>query len=119
MVSIPRAEYERLVEAAEDLAAISAYDRAIAAGDDPRQHLVRHAVTAGESPVRVIREWRGLTSAELARRAGLHRVQVHDIETGKSAGSVQTLRRIAGALDVMLDDVVPADPSDDGGGGRP
>ena len=119
MVSISRAEYERLVEAAEDLAAISAYDRAIAAGGDGMPHEVLARIIAGESPVRVIREWRGLTSAELARRAGLHRVQVHDIETGKSAGSFQTLRRIAGALDVMLDDVVPADPSDDGGGGRP
>ena len=117
MVSIPRAEYERLVEAAEVLAAISAYDRAIAAGGDGMPHEVLARIIAGERPVRVIREWRGLTSAELARRAGLHRVQVHDIETGKSAGSVQTLRRIAGALDVMLDDVVPADPDDDGGGG--
>ncbi len=60
----------------------------------------------GENPVRVLREWRGLTQAELARRAGLHRVQVHDIETGKSRGSVDTLMAIADALGVALDDVV-------------
>lgn len=56
--------------------------------------------------MKVIREWRGLTQAELARRAGLHRVQLHDVETGKSRGSVDTLKAIAVALDVSLDDVV-------------
>lgn len=57
---------------------------------------------ACENPVRVIGEWRCLTQAELARRADLHRVQLHDIKTGKSRGSVDTLKAIA----VALDDVV-------------
>ena len=56
----------------------------------------------------VIRAWRGLTAAELARRAGLNRVQIHDIETGKRGGSVATMKRIADALEVPLDDVVAA-----------
>lgn len=60
----------------------------------------------GENPVRVIREWCGLAQADLARKAGIHRVQLHDIETGKSRGSVDTLRAIAVALDVGMDDVV-------------
>ena len=105
-ITIPRAEYERLVEAADELAAVIAYDRAVAAGGEGMPHEVLARIVGGESPVRVIREWRGLAAAELARRAGLHRVQVHDIETGKSAGSAQTLKRIAEALDVPLDDLV-------------
>ena len=39
------------------------------------------------------------------RRAGLHRVQVHDLESGKSRGSVDTLKAIAAALEVSLDDI--------------
>lgn len=114
MVTIRRDEYERLLEAAEDLAAIAAHDRAAAAGGEGIPHDVLARMVAGENPVRVIREWRGFGAAELARRAGLHRVQVHDIESGKRKGSVQTLRRIAHALDVLLDDVVPAgDEPDD------
>ena len=54
----------------------------------------------------MIREWRGLTEAGPARRADLHRVQLHDIETGKPRGSVDTLKAIAVALDVGMDDVV-------------
>jgi mRNA interferase RelE/StbE len=107
MISIPRAEYERLLEAADELAAVTAYDRALAAGGEGMPHAVLARIVDGENPVRVVREWRGLGAAELARRAGLHRVQVHDIENGKSAGSVQTMKRLAEALDVPLDDLVP------------
>ncbi|HET9068620.1 MAG TPA: helix-turn-helix domain-containing protein [Amaricoccus sp.] len=106
MVTIPRAEYERLLEAAEALADVQAFDRAVAAGGGGMPHAILARIIAGEQPVRVIREWRGITAAELARRAGLHRVQVHDIETGKTGGSVSTLKRIADALDVPLDDIV-------------
>jgi DNA-binding XRE family transcriptional regulator len=109
MISIPRDEYERLVEAADELTAVTAYDRAIASADEGMPHEVLARIIAGEHPVRVIRDWRGFSAAELARKSGLHRVQVHDIETGKSNGSVPTLRRIADALNVPLDDVVPAD----------
>jgi mRNA interferase RelE/StbE len=106
MITIPRAEYDRLVAAAEELADIAAYDRAIAAGGESLPHDVLKRILEGESPVRAIREWRGITSAELARRAGVNRVQVHEIETGKKRGSAQTLKRLADALDVPLDDLV-------------
>lgn len=108
MVTIPRAEYERLLAAAEDLADVTAFDRAIAAGGEGMPHDALARIIAGESPVTVIRAWRGLTAAELARRAGLHRVQIHDIESGRRSGSVVTMRKIADALGVPLDDVVPA-----------
>lgn len=105
MINIPRAEYERLLAAAEELADLAAYDRAIAAGGEGMPGAVLKRILAGESPVRAIREWRGITAAELARRADMHRVQVHDIETGRKRGSVDTLRRMAEALGVPLDDI--------------
>lgn len=57
----------------------------------------------GENPVFVYRDWRGWTQTELARQAGLHRVQIHYIETGKRRGSVDPLKKIAEALRVPLD----------------
>lgn len=105
-ITIDRSEYDRLVADSELLADIQAYDAAIATRDEGMPMEVFRRIIDGENPVRVIREWRGLAQAELARKAGIHRVQVHDIETGKSRGSVDTLKAIAGALDVSLDDVV-------------
>jgi DNA-binding XRE family transcriptional regulator len=105
MGSIPREEFERLVAAAEMLSDIAAYDRAMAKGGEGMPGEVVRRIVSGENPVRVIREWRGMSGAELARRAGLHRVQVHEIETGRKTGSVATLKQIAIALDVPLDDI--------------
>ena len=106
MITITRAEYERLREAAEDLADLEAYDRAIAAGGEsiPAEYVNR--MIDGESPLRVFRELRGLTQAALAERSGVNRVQIADIEARRKTGSVTTLGKLASALDVLLDDLV-------------
>ena len=105
-VTIDRREYDLLLANSEMLADIQAYDAAMKDRGEGMPMPVLRRIIDGENPVRVIREWRGITQAELARRSGLHRVQLHDIETGKSRGSVDTLKAIAVALDVSLDDVV-------------
>ncbi|MBL3552697.1 helix-turn-helix transcriptional regulator [Rhodovulum sulfidophilum] len=110
MVTIPRDEYERLREAAEDLEDILAYDRAkadLAAGRDelvPAEFADR--IIDGESPVRVYRDLRGLTQAALAEKAGINRVIVAELETGRKQGSAQTLKKIADALGVTVDDLI-------------
>src|SRR3546814_3910213 len=69
MVTIPQAEYDRLREAAEDLADLRAYDgvkAALVAGDEelvPADYAKR--LIAGESPLRVWRELRGLSQVGL------------------------------------------------------
>jgi len=110
MVTIPRDEYERLREAAEDLEDILAYDRAkadLAAGRDelvPAEFADR--IIDGESPVRVYRDLRGLTQAALAEMAGVNRVTVAELETGRKQGSAQTLKKIADALGVTVGDLI-------------
>ena len=106
MVTIPQAEYDRLVADSEMLADLAACDAARAEAGEGMPLAVFSRIVSGDNPVKVIREWRGLTQAELARRSGLHRVQLHDIETGKSRGSVDTLKAVAVALGVGADDVV-------------
>ncbi len=59
----------------------------------------------GESPLRVYRDLRGLTQATLAERAGVNRVTVAEIETGRKQGSITSLRALAVALDVTMDDL--------------
>lgn len=109
MVTIPREEYDRLQAAAEDLADLQSYDRAKAALAAGEEELVpadyANRLLNGESPLRVYRDWRGLTQASLAARAGVNRVTVSEIETGRKQGSVTTLRVLANALDVALDDL--------------
>ena len=110
MVTIPREEYDRLREAAEGLADLRAYDGAkvaLAAGEDelvPADYAKR--LIAGESPLRVWRELRGLSQVKLGAVSGVNRVQIADIETGRGKGSVETVRKLAEALGIRVDDLV-------------
>jgi mRNA interferase RelE/StbE len=109
-IVIERAEYERLVEAAEELADLRAYDGAkadLASGADellPAEFVER--VLGGESLLRAWRNFRRLTQMQLAEKAQVNRVQIADIEAGKSVGSVETVRKLAAALGVTIDDLV-------------
>ena len=109
MVTIPVAEYQALLGAATNLADLRAHDRAMAAIARGDEELVPEAfakrLIAGESPVRVWRELRGLTQAALAASSGVNRVQIANIESGAKSGSVATLRKLADALGVGLDDL--------------
>lgn len=53
-----------------------------------------------QSPVRILRNHRGLTQSELAEDAGISRPYLTEIETGKKDGSIRALKKIAAALDV-------------------
>ena len=55
------------------------------------------------NPIKVLREFRGLTQMALAEASGVNRVQLVTIEQGKRTGSIATLKRIAEALSVELD----------------
>ena len=111
-VTIPRAEYERLCALEEDLADIQAalgLEARIASGEEelvPSEVVDR--LLDGESPLRVWREHRKLTQAELARSSGVNRIQIVDIEAGRNSGSVHTLRKLATALAISVDDLIPA-----------
>lgn len=109
-VALSREAYERLVEAAEDAAdsaAIARFEQRLAAGEE---ELVPSAmvdrILAGENLVRVWREHRGLTVSALAEMAGIAQPYLSQIETGKREGTLQTMKKIAGALRVKLDDLV-------------
>ena len=109
MVTITREEYQRLLSAAEDLADIAAYDRAKTALTSGGEELVpaefANRLIAGESPVRVFRDLRGLTQLGLSEASGVNRVQIANIESSSKRGSIDTLKKLAGALGVTLDDL--------------
>ncbi|MBZ0140677.1 MAG: helix-turn-helix transcriptional regulator [Pseudorhodoplanes sp.] len=52
----------------------------------------------GENPVRVLREWRGVTQLYLAHKANISQSHISDIESGRRTGTPSTLRRLADAL---------------------
>ena len=106
---IPYAEYERLVEEAEMLQDVRAYDeakKAIADGEELIPAEVTYAILDGINPVRVWRQHRGLTQQQLAEATGISIPYLSQIESGKRRGSAEVLAAIAKELELSLDDIM-------------
>jgi DNA-binding XRE family transcriptional regulator len=67
---------------------------------------VVYVLMDGQNPVKVWREFRGLTQAQLAAQAGISTPYLSQIESGKRRGTAEVLTKIAKALQVTLDDIV-------------
>ncbi len=110
---LPKSEYERLVKQAADedvgtARLVRRARRSIAAG---REILVPKSVVdrlaAGDNPVRVLREWRGKTQAELVAAIGITQGYFSDLEAGKRKGPLALHQKIAAALGVPIDLLLP------------
>lgn len=64
-------------------------------------------IFAGESPLKVWREWRGLSLVELAYRADVHRYTIERAEVGTKKLKESELWRLAAALNVLVMDLRP------------
>ncbi|MGV8938955.1 MAG: helix-turn-helix domain-containing protein [Allorhizobium sp.] len=114
MVVLSRRDYDALVKQAEraedleDVKAIEEFERQLAAGEEeliPAEFVYR--MLDGENPVRVWRDFRGLSAKDLAASAGISAAYLSEIESGKKEGSLSALRKIAKALKVDLEDIIP------------
>ncbi len=109
MAVLPLEEYKRLLHSAEELVDVGDYDKAmeqLAIGQDemiPAEYADR--ILDGESAVRVWREYRELNVKELARRANISASYLSQIEGGARAGSLPTIKALATALRLDLDDL--------------
>lgn len=109
---IPYKDYLRLVAEAEMLRDIRDYDGALDAveqGEETIPSEIVYAILDGENPIRVWREYRGLTQEQLSQAAGISKPYLSQIETGKRTGTTEVLSAIANALDLTLDDIVAID----------
>lgn len=110
LVVLPLAEYEKLRKAAQAVTDVSAYDaakRRLKTGEDelvPAE--IANRLLDGEHPLRVWRNHRGLTLAELADAAGISSPYLSQIENGNREGTISTMRALAEALGVDLDDLI-------------
>jgi len=92
-----------LEEMLEDAAASAAFHATRNQETVPAEIVDR--LLAGDSPVKVWREYRGLTQRALATRAGLNFTYLSQLETGARKGTTATMKKLAEALGVDLDDV--------------
>jgi len=101
---IPVKALQKLIEDAEMLADVKAYDAAKARLDDGSDEIIPLEITErrlkGERALRIWREHRKLTQEQLAKKAKVSRALIAAIETKRKTGSVGTWKKLGAALDV-------------------
>jgi DNA-binding XRE family transcriptional regulator len=94
---MPWRDYQRLTAADGETAGLIAAGLA-ARGDESYPEEIARRLARGEVPLKVIREWRGLTQAELSDTSGVDAQYISQIERGsRNAG-----RKVAGILAKFL-----------------
>jgi DNA-binding XRE family transcriptional regulator len=110
MALLPIADYQHLVDMAEDkadtLSAIEAERRRL----DGEEYLPAEMVDRildGESSLRVWRQHRGMTLEALAKATNAHKSAISELGNGKAQGNPALWRNLAAALNVAVDDILP------------
>jgi DNA-binding XRE family transcriptional regulator len=111
---VPRAEYERLKaleqEVEEDSGTarlIARAKREVAGGAPVLPKDVVGRLANGENPIRVLRQFRKETQAELAAAVGIAQNYLSDLETGNRKGPLELHQKIARFLGIPLDLLAP------------
>lgn len=107
---LPLADYNRLLELAEDQADVAASERADlrrAEGEEYVSFDLVDAIINGENALRVWRKYRGLTQDQLAEKANVRKATLSEIENGKAQGKPAIWRAFADVLNVTVDDILP------------
>jgi DNA-binding XRE family transcriptional regulator len=114
IVILPEAEFERLRGLAEEavdartlaasLARLQAGDEELLGEDD------LDALRAAPTPLAFWRSKRAVSTSDLARQAGVPEELVNAVERGESIGDVRLYRRLARALGIEIEDLVPDTP---------
>lgn len=112
---IPYKAYLQLVEQVEALQDLRDYDSAKEALNRGEEELIPeevvYALLDGKNPIKVWREYRGLSQSQLAKAAGISIAYLSQLETGRRKGSTKVLSALAKILELSLDDVVVSQPN--------
>ncbi len=110
LVVLPRAEYEALLEradqGAEDADDVAVYDARkteLANGGVVLPPDVTAAILRGETRLKAIRNWRGETQLHLNFKTGISQGYLSDLESGRRTGTPETIAKIAQALNVPVE----------------
>jgi hypothetical protein len=112
LVVLPRADYEELLriaeEAAEDAADVAAYDAAMSdpLSLEPMPFEISHSMLQGNSLLKSIRLWRGLSETEVAEAIGRSIDQLAELESRRRSPDEELAEKLAAALAVPVNWII-------------
>ena len=110
MAMLPVVDYERLLHLLEDQSDVAAAQLAEQRRLDGEEYLpaaLFDEIANGSSPLRVWRKHRGFTLKTLSDAVDCSIPYLSEIERGNSDGNVRLWGRLAAALNVQIEDILP------------
>jgi len=99
-------EYTKLIRAFEDFQDIQEISAYLDNPDETFPVEVALALSEGKHPIKVYREYRGISQSDLAQKAHVTKQYISQLEKGDRSGTTRVLKLIAKALKVDLDNLV-------------
>jgi len=100
---LPIAEYRKLLQRLEELEDLKDFRDYMRSPEESFPAEVVNRLLDGDNPIRVWREYRGFTQAQLAEKTGVTVAHISQLENGKRECSVKLLKALAAALNVDLE----------------
>jgi len=102
--------YMLYIETIKMFTDVRAYDAAKSRIEEGEDEIIPFEIVerrvAGENPLKIWREYRRLTQEKLAKKSKVSRPMIAAIETGHKKGGIATLKKLAAALGVGLENLV-------------
>ena len=111
MVIIAKEQYQQIIEDAVDAALARRIQEEISNGDGeylPRDFAMK-LLDSDDHPVRLWRIFRGYNAKQLAEMADITPPMLSSIENKKANAGLSVFIKLAKALDVKIDDLIPKD----------
>jgi DNA-binding XRE family transcriptional regulator len=109
---LPFQEYETLLERLEDLEDARDLQEYRANPDESLPAAFADRLLEGENPIKLWREYRGMTQRGLAERVKVTVAHISQIESGKRECSVKLLRSLSKALNADIELLLLREESD-------
>ncbi len=110
IVILSREEYDRLIEAGEDREDAHMARRAIEQIERGAEAVLSESeldeFLQAKTPLAFWRKKRGLTQSSPAKATGIAQGFLSEVESGQKPGTPATLKKIAQALSVKIDDLI-------------
>lgn len=107
LVVLTRAEYDAIMELlhrdedGEEIAIFDARMADLASGSDTRlPPEVAGFMLKGDTLLRALRRWKGVTQSQVALKTDLAQGYISDIESGRKPGTSEVFRKIADAIEI-------------------
>lgn len=104
-VMLPLKQYEKMLHDLEMLDDIRAFDKAKQENQEHFPAELIRRLCAGENAIKLFRTHRGMTQLTLAKKANTTREYISQLENNLRKGTIETLKKIAAALGVELEDL--------------